>query len=71
MLKQANNEGCKFAAEMMNAERDTLLLIIRIAQKYNVEPFQTIDCFIEHLSKSAKMIKEDLNNKGGKDNEFV
>ena len=67
-----DTDARKFAVEMVELEKETLLKITEISEKYGVGTIETIIEFANHLVDTAKRILEDFKNKqkeneGGKE----
>ena len=67
-----DTDARKFAVEMVELEKETLLKITEISEKYGVGTIETIIEFANHLVDTAKRILEDFKkkqkeNEGGKE----
>lgn len=58
-----DTDARKFAVEMVELEKETLLKITEISEKYGVGTIETIIEFANHLVDTAKRILEDFKNK--------
>lgn len=61
-----DTDARKFAVEMVELQKETLLKITEISGKYGVGTIETIIAFANSLIDTAKRILEDFKNKTNK-----
>ena len=61
-----DTDARKFAVEMVELEKETLLKITEISGKYGVGTIETIIAFANSMIDTAKRILEDFKNKSNK-----
>lgn len=61
-----DTDARKFAVEMVELEKETLLKITAISEKYGVGTIETIIAFANSIIDTAKRILEDFKNKSDK-----